>query len=236
MVVSSTIDFGHQIKKNILELNDDKFKLIASTSVDMPAILCFYAASLFVGDDILEYENETIELVLLRSNISPKIIEKSVYVKNIIANIDGTLTVPQYFKVASDVLNDHELHTDTIGVASTEEILWSTTCLIAITNADNIPLDGDALRYAVACMKSEGWTMPPFFFNVEKVNSFFEYYDKSIYESVKCDTNTLFKVCSVDAPRDADTNWRNFSEMHKPLIQYFVAKMKELEMYFKKIG
>ena len=100
---------------------------------------------------------------------------------------------------------------------------------MAIFNADNVPVSGDALRYVVACLKSDGWTMPPYILNIQKFSDFFEYYDKEYYDSISCEQNELLTVCGTNSDREMSDARANFMEMHKPIFQYIFSKSSELQ-------
>jgi len=169
-------DFSSKISKTMNNLDREATMYAMATKNDMPAILCFYGASLIVGEDILGYENETVQYLLLQKRTSPRIIEKAVMVKSLASNMDGVLTVPEYFNVAADVLCDDDVETGIIDYIEPAKAIWTITLLMALFNASNIPIGGDALRYVVACLKSDGWTMPPYILNIQKFSDFFEYY------------------------------------------------------------
>ncbi len=221
--------FSEKISIAMNALDRDATLYAMATRQTMPAILCFYGAALIVGDSILEYENETLQYLLLEKRTSPSIIEKAVMVKSLVSNMDGVLTVPEYFNVAADVLCDDDVETAIIDYVEPAKAVWTITLLMAIYNADNIPVSGDALRYIVACFKADGWTMPPYILNFQKFNDFFEYYDEAYYSSISCSESDLLTVCGTSSGREMSSAQANFMEMHKPIFQYLHMKIHEIQ-------
>ena len=229
-------DFSSKISKTMNNLDREATMYAMATKNDMPAILCFYGASLIVGEDILGYENETVQYLLLQKRTSPRIIEKAVMVKSLASNMDGVLTVPEYFNVAADVLCDDDVETGIIDYIEPAKAIWTITLLMALFNASNIPIRGDALRYVVACLKSDGWTMPPYILNIQKFSDFFEYYDKEYYDSITCSESELLTVCGTNTDQDASDAKANFMEMHKPIFQYLHMKINEIQSETKHLA
>jgi len=226
-------DFSEKISEKMNSLDRDATMYAMATKQDLPAIVCFYGAALIIGKDIVEYENETVQYLLLKQRTSPRIIEKAVMVKALIGNMDGVLTVPEYFKVAADVLCDDDVETGVIDYTEPAKAIWTIILLMAIFNADNIPVSGDALRYVVACLKSDGWTMPPYMLNIQKFNDFFEYYDKKYYASIECSEKDLLIVCGTNTDKTMSNAQANFMEKHKPILQYMHMKINELQNAIK---
>jgi hypothetical protein len=226
-------DFSHKITDAMIGLDRDATLYAMATRNNMPAIVCFYAAALAIGEDIVEYENETVQYLLLEQRTSPKIVEKAVMVKALVGNMDGVLTVPEYFKVAADVLCDDDVETGIIDYIEPAKAIWTIVLLMAIFSAENIPVSGDALRYIVACLKSDGWTMPPYLLNIQKFYDFFEYYDPEYYNSIICEENELLSVCGANTDRGMVDAKANFMEMHKPIFQYLHMKLGELQKEIK---
>jgi len=222
-------DFSGKISATMNALDKDATLYAMASRAEMPAILAFYGACMIVGRDILEYENETIQYLLLEKRTAPSIVQKAIMVKSLISNMDGVLTVPEYLNIAADVLCDDDVETGIIDYVEPAKLIWTIIMLMAIYNADNIPIDGDALRYVVACLKSDGWTMPPYLLNVDKVATYFEYYDEEYYKSIMCEENELLMVCGTNTDRDMVDAKSNFMEMHKPLFQYLHLKSAELQ-------
>ncbi len=154
-------------------------------------------------------------------------------VKALIGNMDGVLTVPEYFNVAADVLCDDDVETGIIDYVEPAKAIWTIVLLMSIFSAENIPVNGDALRYIVACLKSDGWTMPPYLLNIQKFSDFFEYYDADYYDSIVCEENELLTVCGTNTERDMVDAKANFMEMHKPIFQYLHMKLGELQKEIK---
>ena len=228
-------DFSEKISTIMENLDRDSIEYLMMTSNDLPAILCFYGSALIIDDDILSYENETLQLILLRHRITPKIIEKSIMAKTLIASMDNILTVPEYFKVASDVFCDSDVETGIVDWIEPARVIWTIIILMAIYHSNNIPLAGDALRYAVACLKSDGWTMPPYMLNIQKFSDFFEYYDKKYYDTLNCSDKDLLTVCGTNNEKDPINAKVNFMESHKPILQYVYSKTNELKTITKSI-
>lgn len=222
-------DFSKKISDKMNALDRDATLYAMATQQDMPAILCFYGAAIIIGNDILDYENETVQYLLLEQRTSPRLIEKAVMVKALIGNMDGVLTVPEYFKVAADVLCDDDVDTGIIDYIEPAKVIWTIILLMSIYNADNIPIAGDTLRYAVACLKSDGWTMPPYLLDIQKFSDFFEYYDKEYYDSIVCSQSELLTVCGTSTDKNMSSAKANFMEMHKPVFQYIHMKIAELK-------
>ena len=222
-------DLSQKISERMHSLDRDATIYAMATKQDLPAIVCFYGAALAIGKDIIEYENETIEYLLLKQRTSPRIVGKAVMVKDIVGNMDGVLTVPEYFKVAADILCDDEVETGIIDYIEPAKAIWTIILLMALFNADNIPILGDALRYVVACLKSDGWTMPPYMLNIQKFSDFFEYYHKNYYDSIQCSEKDLLIVCGTNTDKEMSNAKANFMEKHKPILQYIQMKINELK-------
>jgi len=227
------LDFSKKISDAMNELDEDATKYALATNSDLPAILCFYGAAKVIGEDILEYENETIQYILLKDRTAPNVVQKAVMAKALIADPDRVLTVPEYFNIAVDVFCDDDVETAIVDFVEPAKAIWTIIVLMAIYNADNVPLRGDALRYVVACLKSDGWTMPPYILNIQKFSDFFEYYDKDYYESIICDEGELLSVCGTNVDKEMSSAQANFMEMHKPIFQYMHAKLNELQKEIK---
>lgn len=221
-------DLSLEIERALLSIDPQKAELRLVTQIDMPAIVVFYCASHAVGKDILTYENETIELVLLSKRVSSGIVTKATQAKTVIANMSETLTVPQYFATAVDVLNDDDVNTSLFDFKYPEKIIWALILLMAVYSASNIPIRGEALRFVIACLKQEGWTMPPFLLGTQKFTDFFEYFDQQYYDNMQCSEKEMLLQCAVDSEGYEDAE-KNFRELHKPIFQYINAKTKELK-------
>jgi hypothetical protein len=226
-------EFSHNIALTMQQINEHTAERLLYTNSDLPAVAAFYAASKIIGEDILTYENETIQLFLLDMRVSIPIINKVVYAKTLIAGMDRTLSVAEYFKVASEVFCDEDVRTDIIDYIEPAKLIWTILVLMAVYGAENLPLTGDALKFLVACLKSDGWTMPPFMLNFEKVSDFFEYYDEEYYNSIQCSENDLLIVCGTSTDSDPSDAKTNFMEQHKPILQYMHYKTLELKNIVK---
>jgi len=223
-------DFARELKEVTLSIEPSKGMALLASEYDIPAILAFYAASNMLGYDMLEMENETVEIVLLRARVSPYLVRKVTYEKSLIANMDETLTQALPFKLAVQVFNDEEPDVDTVDFQEPAKIIWAIINLMAVYNAENIPVSGDAARYVAACLKADGWTMPPYMLNNDKFGNFFEFYDKNYYETLGCTDRELMLVCGRDSDASNDAR-ENFMEMHKPIMQYLHAKILEIRQY-----
>jgi hypothetical protein len=228
-------DFSSKIAESIVNIDRDAALKHLVSDNDIPAVIAFYCAASVLGEDILEYENETIILALMRMNCYPGTAQKVAMAKSLILNIDDVLTIPAAFNVAVDLFCDNDVETHIVDYVEPAKIIWTIIILMAITGAENIPVNGDALRYIVACLKSDGWTMPPFMLNIDKFNDFFEYYDEEYYQSITCSQKDALLVCGINSDAEKDTTRENFLELHKPIFQLLLSKSREIQEELKQI-
>ncbi len=220
-------DISEAISIGLSKIRVQNVQQMLSYSEDMDAIVSFYCAAKIIGEDIISYENETIELLLLQRRISVKIIRKVIMVKSLIGNLDGVLSVPEYLSVAIDVLNDDEIDPSIIDHRRSEKIVWATILLMSISGSENIPITGAAVGFVAANLKAEGWTMPPLLLDVQKISDMFEYYDPEYYDSLKCSQKEMLLLCKVDSGPGLSAHG-NFNELHKPIFHYIAAKAEGL--------
>ncbi|RLF44232.1 MAG: hypothetical protein DRN17_04825, partial [Thermoplasmata archaeon] len=64
-------DISYRINLSLQEIGVHEAEIAIYSTDDIPAIIAFYAASKLMGEDILHYENETIQIWLLRKNVLP---------------------------------------------------------------------------------------------------------------------------------------------------------------------
>lgn len=222
-------EFSVRLSEITDRIDKDAIEAAMTSSYNMPAILCFYGASKMLGEDILHYETETVQLLLLRKRVAPVIIEKAVQVLVILQNYEKVLTVPAYFITAVEVLCDDHVETGIADFVEPAKLVWGTIALMSLLSSENIPVASNALRFFVACLKSDGWTMPPVMLNIQKFSDFFEYYDKEYYDSMECKESELLTVCGTNSSSTMADARSNFIEMHKPIFQFIHMKVGEIK-------
>jgi hypothetical protein len=228
-------EFSSKISESIVDIDRDAALKHLVADNDVPAIVAFYCAASILGEEILEYESETIIIALMRMNCHPGSAHKVSMAMTLIVNMDDVLTVPAAFNIAVDLFCDNDVETHVVDYVEPAKIIWTIIILMAITGAENIPVNGDALRYIVACLKSDGWTMPPFMLNVDKINDFFEYYDEEYYQSIACSQKDALLTCGINSDAEKSTAKDNFLELHKPIFQLLLSKSKEIQEELKQI-
>jgi hypothetical protein len=228
-------EFASKIKESLLGIDNDAALRHLVSGSDVSPIVAFYCAASIIGEDILEYENETVLISLIRMGCRPDIANTVAMAKTLIVNMDDVLTVPSAFKVAVDLFCDNDVETHIVDYKEPAKIIWTLIVLMAINGAENIPINGDALRYVVACLKSDGWTMPPFMLNIQKISDFFEYYDEEYYSSIECSQKDALMHCGINSDAEKNTSKENFLELHKPIFQLLLAKSSELQKELNKL-
>ena len=229
-------DMANAISERIEGIVKDKAVSALTYSNDMEAVIAFYCAAKLIGEDIIVMENETIEYALLSKKVDSGIVRKVIMVKSLIGDLDTVLTVPEYFSVAIDVLNDDEVDTSIVDYERPEKIIWALILLMSISGAANIPTAGGVNGYIVACLKTEGWTMPPLMLNVQKFTDMFEYYDEDFYKGVECTQKNMMISCAVESKKEISSAQDNFLELHKPIIHYVIAKAQDINEDLVKVS
>ncbi len=229
-------DMASAISEKTTEIVKDKAVSALSYSDDMEAFVAFYCAAKLIGEDIIVMENETIEYALLSKKVDSKIVRKVIMVKSLVGDLDSVFTIPEYFSVAIDVLNDDEVDTGIIDYRRPEKIVWALILLMSLSGARNIPVAGGAAGFIVACLKTEGWTMPPLMLNVQKFTDLFEYYDEEFYEGVNCTQKNMMISCALEPKEEISSAQENFMELHKPIIHYLIAKAQDINESIRKVS
>jgi len=199
--------------------------LLSSNRKNLPAI-SFKAALIFFGEDFFTLENETVQLALLSAKVPPEKIEKVIALKSLLSNYDEALSQAHPFSLLVEAMNDTETHTSLLQFQYSEKIIWALVCIMVFVGAENIPTTRDATRYIVACLKSEGWTMPPLMLGTQKFTDYFEYFDSKIYEDRRCSEKFLLSFCAKEHG-DAMEDKGNFYEHHKPILLYLHSKINQ---------
>ena len=229
-------DMANALSEKTTKIVHDKAISTLTYSDDMEAFVAFYCAAKLIGEDIIIMENETIEYALLSKKVNSKIVRKVIMIKSIIGDLDSVLSIPDHFSVAIDVLNDNEVDTSIVDYRRPEKIVWALVLLMSLSGAENIPIIGGAAGYVVACLKTEGWTMPPLMLNVQKLTDLFEYYDKSFYDSMACTQKNMFISCALESDKEISTAQENFMELHKPIIHYVISKAQDMNESISKVS
>ena len=229
-------DMANAISDKLTRIVKDKAVSSLTYSEDMDAMVAFYCAAKLIGEDMVVMENETIEYALLSKKVDSRIVRKVIMVKTLIGDLDSVFTVPEYFSVAIDVLNDNDVDTGIVDYRRPEKVVWALVLLMAISNAENIPVAGATTGYIVACLKTEGWTMPPLMLNVQKFSDLFEYYDESFYGGMQCTQKNMLISCALESKKDISSAEENFMEMHKPMIHYMISKAEDINEAISKVS
>ena len=229
-------DMANAISDKITKIVKDKAISTLTYSKDMEAFIAFYCAAQLIGEDIIIMENETIEYALLEKKVDSKIVRKVIMVKSLVGDLDSVFTVPESFSVAIDVLNDNDVDTNIIDYRRPEKVIWALVLLMSLSGAENIPVSGGAAGYVVACLKTEGWTMPPLMLNVQKFTDLFEYYNKDIYNGMGCTQKNMLISCTISSGGEVSSSQENFMELHKPIIHYIMSKAQDMNESIAKVS
>ena len=221
-------DMANALSDKTTKIVHDKAISALTYSDDMEAFVAFYCASKLIGEDIIVMENETIEYALLSKKVNSKIVRKVIMIKSLIGDMDSVLSIPDHFSVAIDVLNDNDVDTSIVDYRRPEKIVWALVLLMSLSGAENIPTIGGATGYIVACLKTEGWTMPPLMLNVQKFTDLFEYYDEEFYKGMDCTQKNMMISCALEPKKEISSAKENFMELHKPIIHYVISKAQDI--------
>ena len=228
--------FAIKIKEDILGLDKEKLRIALRSQRDLDSLTAFYACQAELGDDFLSYEPETIQIALLKERVVPATIQKIIQLRALVSDIDGVLSVPQYFNLFTELVTEDETDARTFGFIEPAKIIWAIVLLKAIYNSINIPVSGDVVRYIVACLKSDGWTLPPLLLDTTKFSGYFEYYEQSYYDTLKCSQKQLLTHCGKNSSKLPNNAAENFYEQHKPIMQYLFAKTQAFQETIKKLS
>jgi len=224
-------DLAVSLRNRVMSVGNEHLKELLLSEENLPCILAYYGAFSILGEDMLAYESESIQYILLSNRISVKNINKIVQLNILLSDTDYILSTADGFRTFVELVNDDEVKSGTLSYEEPEKIAFAILVAIAILNSINIPIVSDAVKYSVACLKEDGWEMPPLFFNSDKFFPFFDNFDKHLYEQVSFSSKTFAIHCSKDAKIDASSAIENFAERHKTFLQYIEYKIKEIKGY-----
>jgi len=215
------------------------FKIIGSTKAglytnyDKSRIVKLFCAYHTFGEEIVDWEPETFEIVMGRQGFSYNEIEDVQYMVYLIHSRDYVLTNRHHFENAVQILNDDVVYMEETDYQPTHKIIWAIILLMVLYGAENMPIDGDAIEYVSECFIKEGWTQPPLFFATnKKFENSFPYYDKEFIDKALVNVNELIELSKVKDPKDA---FENYYKFHAHIIQYLMDKTQELEKQIKSI-
>ena len=200
-------------------------RLNISNYIDAPNYIKFLVCLNLYGKDILEWEFETLEIVLSRDFLPYSFIEGVASVIYLANNHDYVLSSEEHFANAVNILNDKEIIMGVPEKTDASEIIW-TAIVLAMLYSSNFKVIGSAAEYVVNSLKETGWTTLPAFIAQKELNEMFDYPNLDNYNYLQ-----KYDFLEIDNLSSKDPSLNNYIIMHKPIIEYVVKKIKEYKKY-----
>lgn len=216
-------------------ISSKKGSLLANK--DEKNIIKLYCALQEFGEQILDWEVETFEIVLGRNGVSHDTILNVVGMVYLIRNQDYVLTHRAHFENAVQLLNDLYLDTSTTELQAPHLIWWAMIGLIILYHSKNFGVTGDALNYIAQSFKEYGWTQCPVFFIGTPLQHAFPETEAEYINSLKNMSYSEFAQLALKAGnlKEVQNGFQNYLKLHAPLIDYAQSEAGQILFHINKI-
>jgi len=146
------------------KLIPERLKSLASAYLEDPeaqAFTVYEAAKLLLGDDIREWEGETLQLELERLGIKYAVINvEKILCASALAKPETVITDQVAFKNMALVLNSHHPHHSIDEVIPAHDLCWAVMAIHAFSKT-SIYFDYEPLVYLSRILHDEGFMLAP---------------------------------------------------------------------------
>ncbi len=156
-----------ELKRNIGLIKDENLE-IAFTDEAFSMFPLYYAASKKMGFDVLEFESEAIATLIGNEKNGDRVNA----VLSTTARGDAWVNTIA-FDMFVDAVSGADINPRVLSPDTAEDMISAIIVLSGIEGSIAIPLKTDVVGFVVACLKHDGWTIPPLAFMFKNIEDMF---------------------------------------------------------------
>ncbi len=156
-----------ELKRNIGLIKDENLE-IAFNDESFSMFPLYYAASKKMNFDVLEFEPESIATLIGNEKNGDRV---NTILATTVRGDAWTNTVA--FDMFVDAVSGSDINPNTLSPDTAEDMISALIVLSGIEGSIAIPLKTDVIGFVVACLKHDGWTIPPLAFMFKNIEDMF---------------------------------------------------------------